>query len=234
MDITNWPKFIRKYKTQPNTNEPVDKERLVSMFLLVAFNQVFVAFPFALILFWVGEQTNLVPAIEQLPNFTQILIDLVVFMLVEELGFYYSHRLLHHRYFYKYIHKKHHEWQSPIALAAIYCHPLEHLIANTIPVALGPAIMNSHITTTWIWFTWTIFRTLNDHSGYHFPLFPSPEFHDFHHLKFTECYGTYLGILDYLHGTDRVFRSSTFFKRHIVSLTVEPVRSQFPDEIKSK
>ena len=47
-----------------------------------------------------------------------------------------TYRLLHHRYLYKYIHKKHHEWQSPVALAATYCHPLEHLIANTIPVAL--------------------------------------------------------------------------------------------------
>ena len=62
------------------------------MFLLVAFNQLFVAFPFALFLFWVGEQTNLVPSIDRLPGFTQIVIDLVVFMLVEEVGFYYSHR----------------------------------------------------------------------------------------------------------------------------------------------
>jgi sterol desaturase/sphingolipid hydroxylase (fatty acid hydroxylase superfamily) len=49
--------------------------------------------------------------------------------------------------------------------------------------------------------------TLNAHSGYHFPLFPSPEAHDFHHLKFTQCYGV-LGILDYLHGTDTLFRSN--------------------------
>ncbi len=62
------------------------------MFLLVAFNQMFVAFPFAVILFWVGELTNLVPSIETLPYFSQIVIDIAVFMLVEEVGFYYSHR----------------------------------------------------------------------------------------------------------------------------------------------
>jgi methylsterol monooxygenase len=54
--------------------------------------------------------------------------------------------------------------------------------------------------------------TLNAHSGYHFPLFPSPEAHDFHHLKFTQCYGV-LGILDYLHGTDTLFRSNKVTKR---------------------
>ena len=36
--------------------------------------------------------------------------------------------------------------------------------------------------------------TINDHSGYHFPLAKSPEFHDYHHLKFHECFGV-LGVL---------------------------------------
>ena len=41
---------------------------------------------------------------------------------------------------------------------------------------------------------------------------------------------SFSGILDYLHGTDRVFRSSNLYKRHIVSFKKEPVRTQFPDE----
>lgn len=47
--------------------------------------------------------------------------------------------------------------------------------------------------------------TLNAHSGFHFPLMASPEAHDFHHLKFNQCYGV-LGVLDWLHGTDTLFR----------------------------
>ena len=47
--------------------------------------------------------------------------------------------------------------------------------------------------------------TTISHSGYHLPLLPAPEFHDFHHLKFSSCYGV-CGLLDYLHGTDAVFR----------------------------
>lgn len=33
MDYFNWPKWIRKYKVQPGTNEPVDTKRLVSVSL---------------------------------------------------------------------------------------------------------------------------------------------------------------------------------------------------------
>ena len=33
--------------------------------------------------------------------------------------------------------------------------------------------------------------------------------HDFHHLKFNQCYGV-LGVLDYLHGTDQQFRLGQF------------------------
>lgn len=61
----------------------------------------------------------------------------IFFAIVREITFYYSHRLLHHPYLYKRIHKKHHTWISPIAIAAAYCHPLEHVVSNVIPIALG-------------------------------------------------------------------------------------------------
>jgi len=76
-----------------------------------------------------------------LPTFSRVLVELVVFILIEEFGFYYSHRLFHHRRLYKYIHKKHHEWIAPIAIIAIYCHPLEHVFSNLLPLAVGPALM---------------------------------------------------------------------------------------------
>ncbi len=39
-----------------------------------------------------------------------------------------------------------------------------------------------------VWYSLALLSTLNVHSGYHFPLLPSCEAHDFHHLKFTQCY----------------------------------------------
>ena len=94
-----------------------------------------------------------------------------------------SFRLFHHPRLYRYIHKIHHEWTAPIGIVAIYAHPLEHLLSNMWPVILGPLVMGSHIATAWMWYSLALMTTINTHSGYHLPFMPSPEAHDFHHLK---------------------------------------------------
>jgi sterol desaturase/sphingolipid hydroxylase (fatty acid hydroxylase superfamily) len=106
--------------------------------------------------------------------------------------------------------------------------------------------MGSHVATAWLWFTLALLSTLNAHSGYHLPFFPSPEAHDFHHLKcenskppktqthffffrrFNNCFGV-LGVLDRLHGTDTNFRSSRAYPRHIMMLSFIPPREAFPE-----
>lgn len=93
------------------------------------------------------------------------------------------YRFLHSRYLYRFIHKRHHEWTAPIAVTAMYCHPIESIFSNMLPIFLGVFIMGSHVATAWLWFSLAILSTLNAHSGYHLPFLPSPEFHDFHHLK---------------------------------------------------
>jgi len=32
LDVTNRPKFLRKYKIQPGTNEPIDKKKIISSY----------------------------------------------------------------------------------------------------------------------------------------------------------------------------------------------------------
>ena len=31
MDLTGWPKWVRKYKVQPGTHEPIDRKRLFAV-----------------------------------------------------------------------------------------------------------------------------------------------------------------------------------------------------------
>ena len=79
-------------------------------------------------------------------------LDVMMFLVIEEILFFYSHYALHKfRFLYVNIHKKHHEWQSTVAYASIYAHPIEHVVSNLLPPAIGPILCGSHVATAWLW-----------------------------------------------------------------------------------
>ncbi|XP_072040674.1 fatty acid hydroxylase domain-containing protein 2-like [Amphiura filiformis] len=230
VDVTGIPSFVLKYKVQDDMNMPVEWPKLKRCLKMVVFNQIVVNFLVGYIIFhimmWRGCDYG-----PELPTVQWVLLELVIFLLFEEIGFYYSHRLFHHPRLYKHIHKRHHEWTAPIGITAIYAHPIEYIVANIIPAQIGPMLMGSHIATIWMWYVMVVSSAVVAHCGYHLPFLPSPEAHDFHHLKFTNNYGT-LGILDRLHGTDNLFRQSKKYQRHILLLGLTPMSQTFPDEPK--
>ena len=124
----------------------VSWHQILSVLRQVVVNQFLVGIPITFVahyvMKWRGYQWG------KLPTFQWVILELSVCILFEELGFYYSHRLLHNPRFYKYIHKRHHEWQTPIAITAIYCHPIEHIFSNLLPPFLGIQIH------------WSVFRQI--------------------------------------------------------------------------
>jgi len=99
-------------------------------------NQTFLTIPLAIFDNYLRELSGQKFSPE-MPTFYRIVKDLIAFFLLRESLYYYVHRLLHHPKIYKYIHKRHHEWKTPIALASFYSHPLEHFLVNLVPVYLG-------------------------------------------------------------------------------------------------
>lgn len=230
--------WIKKYKIQPGTNDHPENEKFKSLIKQVLFNQTVVLLPYMMVIHQLFElRQQLGPPIfastnydlKVLPEFHWVLLEFAVFLIVEEIGFFYSHKLAHHPKLYRHIHKKHHEWTSPVGLTALYAHPIEHIFSNMLPLSLGPLICGSHIATGWLWTMAAIASTINSHSGYHFPFMPSPEAHDFHHLKFNQCYGV-IGVLDYLHGTDLLFKSNKAYQRHTMLMSTTPIRTLIPDD----
>ena len=227
VDLTGRPNWAFQYKIQDGSNQPLDRKKLIHSLKFVLFNQIVVGGAISLVLHpvysWRGCSFG-----PELPSFQRALFEIAICILVEEVGFYYSHRLLHVPRIFRSIHKFHHEWTAPIGIVSFNAHPLEHLVCNVGPAFMGPLIMGSHITTVWLWLSLALVTSINSHSGYHVPFMPSPEAHDFHHLKFTQNFGV-LGVLDRLHGTDALFRKSRAYDRHIMLFGFTPLKQTFPD-----
>jgi methylsterol monooxygenase len=143
-----------------------------------------------------------------LPPYSERAWMLVAHLLVNEFLFFYAHWALHQGELYKRIHKKHHEFTAPFALAAVHAHPIELVVADLIPFTAGFLVFRPHIFFVYMWIFAACLGTQTHHSGYRFPWIADfdhqPDFHDFHHCRFSCNYGN-IGWLDALHGTSKMY-----------------------------
>ncbi|CAG9809406.1 unnamed protein product [Chironomus riparius] len=227
-DFTQKPKFIRKYKVNPNTHEPPDLKGMMKILILAAFNATFITKPTFILIFYVLKWREF-PDIQVLPNIQTVLISCFISDHLYDAVVYCVHRTLHHRFFYKSIHKLHHEYKSPIAFAALYSHPVEQVFQNSLPLCAGLFVLRCHIATAWIYMISSMFSSTITHSGYHLPFLNSPQWHDYHHMKFDCNYST-IGLMDRIFGTDKMYRNSVCEKRDELLISFKSTRELYPDK----
>jgi sterol desaturase/sphingolipid hydroxylase (fatty acid hydroxylase superfamily) len=195
------PLYSQRHKLQPETKQP-SRAEIRDCLNVVLRNQVF-SIIIHIVLLTVGHFAGGKPTYRfdaNLPFYREVLGDVLASMFLREVLFYYSHRVLHLPSIYSKIHKVHHRFTAPVALAAQYAHPIEHLLSNTLPISIPPMVLRSHVVTFWVFLAVELLETTTVHSGYDF-LGGIAKAHDAHHEKFRVNFGTF-GFLDWLHGTD--------------------------------
>lgn len=145
----------------------------------------------------------------------QLLWELVVCVLLEDMLFFWMHRLLHVKALYPFVHKRHHEFHAPVSFAAEHAHVVETALGNALPFFAGPLLVGCNIVTLSIWMVVRMYKTSEAHCGYYFWWMPfsccdavlvGTKRHDFHHSANTGNYGSFFNFWDAVCGTDAYAR----------------------------
>lgn len=153
-----------------------------------------------------------------------------VMFIMHDLYFYVSHRIMHNKRIFKYVHLVHHHSTNPSPWAAYAFHPLEAVVEVEITVIFYFTIP-IHISHLLIFFLFSIIYNIYGHLGYE--LYPNgfnktwigkyvntSTNHNQHHQYFKGNYGLYTLIWDRVFGTirsdyDARFEDATTRTQHL-------------------
>ena len=182
--------------------------------------------------------------------------SIIMAMLIHDTYFYWTHRLMHWKKIFPYVHRIHHLSHNPTPLAAYSFHPIEAIIeAGAVPfIAL---VIPIHPVALAIFGLYSIFMNIMGHLGYE--LFPakfarshwikwhnSSTHHNMHHHYGKGNYGLYFNVWDRLMKTNHTKYEQEFTKvttraaEGKLSLTeelkpfVEPVQSALNNNVSNQ
>lgn len=140
-------------------------------------------------------------------------LSLLVYLLLHDSWFYWTHRLMHRPWWFKRMHAVHHDSRPPTAWAAMSFHPWEALTGAIVIPALVFLIPIHAAMLGLVLAIMTIMGVTN-HMGWE--MFPNrlvhgwlgkwlitASHHELHHQKYRCNYGLYFRIWDHLCQTDR-------------------------------
>nr|KMM70173.1 hypothetical protein CPAG_06485 [Coccidioides posadasii RMSCC 3488] len=196
------PASFASRKIQQPCKQP-SKRQMLSCLGLVFGNQLFLIASHFFLLRISNYELTPFRMDSQLPSILEVVINCAVGAILRDVVFYYVHRLMDTKILYRRIHRIHHEFRAPIALAAIYSHTIDHVLVNAMPIYISMAVQRVHFLTLMLFAFVAVFDAAVSHSGYSLFRLPSVENHDIHHEKGNINFGI-LGVMDWLHGTHAI------------------------------
>lgn len=102
---------------------------------------------------------------------------------------YFLHRAMHmNKFLYTTLHSRHHRLYVPYAFGALYNHPLEGFLLDTLGTGIAYLVTGMTVRQGMWFFTCSTIKTVDDHCGYAFPWDPlqhvtsnNAAYHDIHH-----------------------------------------------------
>lgn len=154
--------------------------------------------------------------LEDLPSTWTFVWQSYYWLVAEDVVFTLSHRTLHRPWFYKHIHKQHHQYTHSVSIAGEHAHPVEFIMGNVLPIFIPGIILGKsvHAFTFMMIASHRIILSTTQHSGYDLPIklfeiFPfrsDSRYHDYHHaVDINSNFGAIVVLSDYMMGYNHAY-----------------------------
>ena len=115
--------------------------------------------------------------------------QIIIGMFVMDTWQYFAHRYMHqNKFLYRHVHSQHHKLVVTYAIGALYNHPIEGLLLDTVGGAIAFLVSGMTARTSAIFFCFAVVKTVDDHCGlwlpgniFHIFFQNNTAYHDVHH-----------------------------------------------------
>ncbi len=135
-------------------------------------------------------------------------VSYAIVLLLQDAYFYFTHRLFHHPWLFRWLHQGHHQSRYPTPWTSFAFDPLEAIVQSLFLVGIVFVVPLHFVTIVAVLVTMTVWAVVNHLGIDRLPLsfphnwlgrwFIGPAHHSVHHLKYTVHYGLYFTFWDKL------------------------------------